>query len=70
MPCLPQPITVKHGRTFCSRPEGNANWICYHVVDGIQERGPDITIYLAFRNKGMFRSTDAGEAVDSLLTVD
>ena len=46
-------------RTFCSRPEGNA--IGFIIVDGIQGTGSDITMYLALRDKGVFRSIDAGE---------
>ncbi|MDE0326821.1 MAG: sigma-70 family RNA polymerase sigma factor [Candidatus Poribacteria bacterium] len=46
-------------RTFCSRPEGNA--IGFIIVDGIQRAGSDITMYLALRNKGVFRATDAGK---------
>ena len=44
---------------FCSRPEGNA--IGFIIVDGIQGTGSGTTMYLALRNKGVFRSTDAGE---------
>ena len=43
---------------FCSRPEGNA--IGFIIVDGIQGTGSGTTMYLALRNKGVFRSTDAG----------
>ena len=46
-------------RTFCSRPEGNA--VGFIIVDGIQRAGSDITMYLALRNKGVFRATDAGK---------
>ena len=43
---------------FCSRPEGNA--IGFIIVDGIQGPGSGTTMYLALRNKGVFRSTNAG----------
>ena len=43
-------------RAFCTRPKGNA--IGLIIVDGTQEAD---TMYLTFRNKGVFRSTDAGE---------
>ena len=46
-------------RTFCSRPEGNA--IGFIIVDGIQGTASGLTMYLALRDKGVFRSTDAGE---------
>ena len=43
--------------TFCSRPEGNA--IRFVVTDTAQQVGT--SMYLALRDKGIFRSTDAGE---------
>ena len=43
---------------FYSRPEGNA--IGFIIVDGIQGTGSGTTMYLALRNKGVFRATDAG----------
>ncbi len=42
--------------TFCSRPEGDAIGF---IVDGTQGTGSGITMYLALRNKGVFRATDA-----------
>ena len=47
--------------TFCSRPEGNA--IGFVITDVAQRVGSqvDLTMYLALRNKGVFRATDAGE---------
>ena len=45
--------------TFCSRPEGDA--IGLIIVDGIQGTDSGITMYLALGDKGVFRSTDAGE---------
>ena len=44
--------------TFCPRPEGHA--IGFIIADEIQGTGSRITMYLAFRDKGVFRSTDAG----------
>ena len=53
-------------RTFCSRPEGNA--IGFVVTDGAHGAGSQmgLTMYLALRDKGVFRSTDAGEQWDRL----
>ncbi|MCG9131940.1 sigma-70 family RNA polymerase sigma factor [Candidatus Poribacteria bacterium] len=45
--------------TFFTRPEGNA--IGFVIVDGIQGTDSGITMYLAIRNKGVFRATDAGK---------
>ena len=42
---------------FCARPEGSA--IGLVITDAAPEA--DITVYLAFENRGVFRSTDAGE---------
>ena len=42
---------------FCTRPEGNA--IGLVITDVAQQAG--ITMYLALQDKGVFRSTDAGE---------
>ena len=44
--------------TFCSRPEGDA--IGFIIADGIQGTGSGPTMYLALRNKGVFRATDVG----------
>ena len=44
-------------REFCARPEGNAVGLV--IADGAQQA--DRTMYLALQNKGVFRSTDAGE---------
>ena len=43
-------------RVFCARPAGEANEF---VITGEAESG--LTMYLAFQDKGVFRSTDAGE---------
>ena len=45
--------------TFCPRPEGNA--IGFIIANGIHGTGSDITMYLALKNKGVFRATDAGK---------
>ena len=47
--------------TFCSRPEGNA--IGFVITDVAQGAGSQVgfTMYLALQDKGVFRSTDAGE---------
>ena len=52
--------------TFCSRPEGRRH-IGLIVIDASQITGSrtGITMYLAFRDKGIFRSTDAGTQWDS-----
>ena len=44
-------------RAFCTRPEGSAVGLV--IVDAAQQA--DRTMYLAFENKGVFRSTNAGE---------
>ena len=52
-------VSTDDGETwsaFCTRPKGNA--IGLTIVDGTQEAD---TMYLTFRNKGVFRSTDAGK---------
>ena len=43
-------------RAFCARPSGDA---IEFVITGEAESG--LTMYLAFQDKGVFRSTDAGE---------
>ena len=43
-------------RAFCTRPAGDA---IEFVITGEAESG--LTMYLAFQDKGVFRSTDAGE---------
>ena len=43
-------------RVFCARPAGDA---IEFVITGEAESG--LTMYLAFQDKGVFRSTDAGE---------
>lgn len=46
---------------FCSRPDGNAVGL---VITGEMQKvdsQTSVTMYLAFENKGVFRSTDAGE---------
>ena len=45
-------------RTFCTRPVGDA--IGLVITDGAQKAGR--TLYLALENKGVFRSTDAGDS--------
>ena len=47
----------KTWRAFCTRPEGNAIGL---VILGEAQQA-DRTMYLAFENKGVFRSTEAGE---------
>ena len=42
---------------FCDRPEGDA--IGFVIADAAQQAGR--TMYLALQDKGVFRSTDAGE---------
>ena len=42
---------------FCTRPEGDA----VGLVIASETPQADITVYLALKNKGVFRSTDAGE---------
>ena len=48
-------------RTFYSRPEGNA--IGFVITDVANGAGSQVglTMYLALRNKGVFRATDAGK---------
>ena len=46
-------------RTFCARPEGDA--VGFIITDRTQGTGPGFTMYLALRNKGVFRATGAGE---------
>lgn len=47
-------------RAFCSRPQGQVvGLIVTHETQSDNSR-TDIAIYLAFQNKGVFRSTDAG----------
>ena len=52
---------------FCPRPEGDHH-VGLIVTDApqITRSRTDITMYLAFRDKGVFRSTDAGTQWDSL----
>ena len=47
-------------KAFCARPQGHV--IGLIVTDGTQSDNSqrDIVMYLAFENKGVFRSTDAG----------
>ena len=45
-------------RTFCTRPVGDA--IGLVITEAAQKA--DRTLYLALKNKGVFRSTDAGES--------
>ena len=47
--------------SFCARPEGDA--IGFVITDVVNGTGSQVglTMYLALRNKGVFRATDAGE---------
>ena len=47
----------KTWNTFCTRPEGDA----VELVIASETPQADITMYLALKNKGVFRSTSAGE---------
>ena len=44
---------------FCSRPEGSA--VEFVITDATEEAGSSITMYLALRDEGVFRSTDGGK---------
>ena len=44
---------------FCSRPKGSA--VEFVITDAAEEVGSGITMYLVLRDKGVFRSTNAGE---------
>ena len=47
---------------FCARPEGNAiGFVITDVAQGSRFKQVGLTMYLALRNKGVFRATDTGK---------
>ncbi len=54
---LASPDDGETWRVFCARPEGSA--IGFVIAGEAQKAG--VTMYLALKNKGVFRSTSAGE---------